>query len=300
MVCGRKKLFVVFSAFHFRFLCYSSGTMNQQRPSSSDIDAIVLDLDGTLLSSSHVVLSETRNELMRLQAMGKKLIFCTGRTSHSTRQITKDFETDVPLVLANGAIVEDPSSDFLYRSILLGGDIVRKLSELIQDTDLHLQYFSSDCVYITEDDLPKYIEINPFSYPHALPLERGVEAADTIVKAMIYGHEESVQGPLIIKALMEAFPERICSVSTFANHVEIMDRSVNKIVGLRFVSDLIGIPCSRMIAFGDAESDVEMLKAVGWGVSMGNGQEKVKECADAITDDNDHDGIGQYLREFFQ
>lgn len=276
------------------------GIMNHARPSSTDIDAIVLDLDGTLLSSDHVVLDHTREELMRLQAQGKRLIFCTGRTSRSARQITKGFGSAMPLILANGAIVEDPATGAIWRSILLGDDVVSKLAELVRPTDLHLQFFSADHVYICDEDLPKYIDIDPFSYPSALPLEQGLADAGTIVKAMVYGDQEPVQGPMVIEALQEAFPSRVCAVSTFLHHVEIMDISVNKIIGLRLVSEQTGIPCSRMMAFGDAESDIEMLKSVGWGVAMENGQENVKRIADDVTSDNDHDGIGTYLRRFFR
>ena len=38
-----------------------------------------------------------------------------------------------------------------------------------------------------------------------------------------------------------------------------------------------------------------MLKFAGIGVAMGNAQQAVKDIADEITDDNEHDGIAKSL-----
>jgi Cof subfamily protein (haloacid dehalogenase superfamily) len=60
----------------------------------------------------------------------------------------------------------------------------------------------------------------------------------------------------------------------------------------------VGIKPEECIAFGDAENDISMLKYAGIGVCMGNGQPAVKEMADFITDDNDHDGIAKALYQY--
>ena len=50
------------------------------------------------------------------------------------------------------------------------------------------------------------------------------------------------------------------------------------------------------MAFGDGHNDIDMLKLVNIGVAMGNAKDKVKEAADEVTDDIDHDGIYQALK----
>lgn len=51
-----------------------------------------------------------------------------------------------------------------------------------------------------------------------------------------------------------------------------------------------------IIAFGNGENDIEMLKFAGKGIAMANSFESVKEVADDICGDNEHDGIGLYLK----
>ena len=55
----------------------------------------------------------------------------------------------------------------------------------------------------------------------------------------------------------------------------------------------------EVMAVGDSENDMEMLREAGLGIAMGNASSEVKEVADEITLDNEHEGvaaaIGKYL-----
>ncbi len=47
----------------------------------------------------------------------------------------------------------------------------------------------------------------------------------------------------------------------------------------------------ELIAFGDGENDLEMLKEVGVSVAMGNAVNEVKKIATMVTDSNEEDGL---------
>lgn len=54
----------------------------------------------------------------------------------------------------------------------------------------------------------------------------------------------------------------------------------------------------QIMAIGDSENDAEMLRAVGLGVAMGNAYPSVKALADAVTDDNESDGVAKAIRNY--
>ena len=56
---------------------------------------------------------------------------------------------------------------------------------------------------------------------------------------------------------------------------------------------------SECIAFGDAHNDLEMLELSGVGVAMGNAHEILKSRVQHITDTNDNDGVGKFLKKFY-
>ena len=59
-----------------------------------------------------------------------------------------------------------------------------------------------------------------------------------------------------------------------------------------------GITEQEIIAFGDAENDLEMLQYAGIGVAMGNANEELKMIADYVTTDVDDDGIWNACKHF--
>ena len=66
---------------------------------------------------------------------------------------------------------------------------------------------------------------------------------------------------------------------------------------LRYLEET-GILPEEIIAFGDAENDLEMVRFAGIGVAMGNGVEAVKAAANFVTADIDDDGIEKALRHY--
>ena len=54
----------------------------------------------------------------------------------------------------------------------------------------------------------------------------------------------------------------------------------------------------EIMAFGDAENDIDMLEYAGIGIAMGNGDDGVKAVADFVTRDIDEDGIAYALKHF--
>ena len=54
----------------------------------------------------------------------------------------------------------------------------------------------------------------------------------------------------------------------------------------------------EIIAFGDSENDLEMLRFAGIGVALGNAEPEVKAAADYVTDDIDCDGVAKALQHY--
>ncbi len=57
----------------------------------------------------------------------------------------------------------------------------------------------------------------------------------------------------------------------------------------------LGIDASEVIAFGDGQNDVSMLRWAGTGVAMGNAVDEAKAAADMVTASNNEDGIALAL-----
>lgn len=67
---------------------------------------------------------------------------------------------------------------------------------------------------------------------------------------------------------------------------------------MKFFGELLGILPEEMMAFGDAQNDMDMIEYAGIGIAMGNGEEEVKQIADYVTTDVDDNGILSALQKF--
>lgn len=81
--------------------------------------------------------------------------------------------------------------------------------------------------------------------------------------------------------------------------IEIVKRGINKARGIKCVKQYLNVADERVIAFGDEDNDIEMIKYASHGIAMNNGLQELKDVANDTTYSNNEDGIGRYLNEFF-
>ena len=76
-----------------------------------------------------------------------------------------------------------------------------------------------------------------------------------------------------------------------------MPEGTDKGNALRVLSEYFGIDKSETMAFGDFTNDIDLLKAAGHPVAMGNAVEELKEIAEIIAPVNTEGGLGQVVFE---
>ncbi|RXA20822.1 phosphoglycolate phosphatase [Methanosarcina sp. MSH10X1] len=91
------------------------------------------------------------------------------------------------------------------------------------------------------------------------------------------------------RTLLETQPFDVELIDTkYAIHLK--SRKINKGIGLKKLASLMGLKPGDFVALGDSANDVEMFEVSGFGISVGNGDEKIKEAADYITEATYGDG----------
>ena len=99
-----------------------------------------------------------------------------------------------------------------------------------------------------------------------------------------------------IQAQIAAFlPDDLTVVQTAPFYLEVIPKCINKGQGVLDICRTLELLPEEVIAFGDAENDIPMLKTAGMGVAMGNAAPAVKDAADYVTLSNNEDGIAAAL-----
>ena len=81
---------------------------------------------------------------------------------------------------------------------------------------------------------------------------------------------------------------------------EILPKGASKASALQALSQTLGYSKDQVMALGDANNDLEMLRFAGYSVAMGNGNAAVKEIADFITLTNDEDGVAHTINKLIE
>lgn len=97
--------------------------------------------------------------------------------------------------------------------------------------------------------------------------------------------------------ILEDFPG-FHPVSGGMQNIEVTAGGVSKGSALLWLGEYLKIQPEEMIAFGDSGNDIDMLRAAGIGVAMGNAEEEAKAAADFVTLANTEDGIVYALKKY--
>jgi len=95
--------------------------------------------------------------------------------------------------------------------------------------------------------------------------------------------------------IYNTFVPRGYRVESSGYAIHIMNKKVSKVEGLKYVLGLLGIPQNEVIAFGDGDNDIELLKSVGTSVCVANGSDKAKQAADFVSTKEGGEGVLEKL-----
>jgi len=261
------------------------------------MEAIVLDLDGTLLTSEKTISQKTKDVLYKLREKGMKIIIATGRTYVSLKPYRDMLGLDTPVVCFNGGKLVDGSGNVVFE-IPIKGEIAIKCIEIAKGLGIHTNYYQNEVWYI-EEGQENSEEVKIYQEISDLPFEvKKIEEFENydMTKLLFVGENEVLK--VLDKKLEEEIGDKIHRAFSKKFFLEIMDKTVNKGETLLKLFEMEGINKDKVIAFGDGWNDLEMLQIVGEGVVMGNADKELMEIIGNTCDTNDNDGIGKYLEKF--
>lgn len=91
----------------------------------------------------------------------------------------------------------------------------------------------------------------------------------------------------------------IDSVFSDPHFLEITPKNITKAHSLIFLADYLGIDPHEIVAFGDQENDIAMLKVSGTSIAMGNAKKQVKSIADEVTKTNEEAGVAYIINNYY-
>lgn len=267
------------------------------------IRLICSDIDGTLISRQQEVPPINLRALSRFIDNGGKFAIVTGRFKTGALGIANKLGlkvSDIAGVYDNGAYVEaDGHSIGAYG---VPHEALLEIAERAHSYSARPVMFSGETWAVEEVD-KWWKDINGFYEG------RGVVAPFTeiIEQSKKDNYEEPVKLVLRLdehekmQMLKEDLSISYPSLLFFLSHPDILEvslKQVDKGTGIEALASYYGLKLENIMAFGDFDNDVPMLKKAGFGVAMQNGTPDALSSANYITDTNENGGVGKAIEKF--
>lgn len=257
---------------------------------------ISLDMDATVLQSDHTISEKTKNTLRKASQNGIEIMMNTGRTYSEAKNYIDEMDFVNYAALANGSIIYDKRANDFIRVSNMDIELIAKAHELAKE-------YAHEVVLLVSGERHTYADS---IYKNSLGAEQhrricgegNLRFVDNLVeefqerfiaKGLLIGSNETLQK--IKTTLEEHFGERIRLPFSLSCALEILEEGMDKSNALHRIMQIKNLKKEQVMAIGDGENDVGMLKAAGYAVAMGNAVEKLKSVADFITLTNNEHGV---------
>lgn len=274
------------------------------------IRAILLDIDGTLTNDRKEITPKTREALIKAQNNGVRLALASGRPDQGLVKYAKILEMEKHhgiFVCYNGAKVMDCQSGEVYFNQAMSIEEAKAVLEHMKKFKVSPIVAKGEYMYTNDvysgflkrnGDPINIIEYESRSNGYLLAEKRDLAAfVDFPVEKILNAGEPDYMKDHY-EEMMEPFRDTLSCMFTSPVYFEFTARGVDKAKAIDTAFRKMGYEPSELMAFGDAQNDLSMLKYAGIGVAMGNAVEEVREVADYITLSNNDDGIATALTEY--
>lgn len=263
--------------------------------------AIFCDFDGTLYREDHTISQTNKRAIKEFTQAGGKFVISTGRLFSAIYPKLEELELDGDVIVyQGGGIFDIKSKKQIFGKFFDKDDTIAILEyvESLGDNYTPMVYLN-DTPYCQEfnEAVEIFIGICAVGYEVThKPLSQFVRESEFLpIKVVILADDEHCKR--LVKEGREKFPQ-LAIMRSHRLVVEAITKGINKGEAIKWLCNKYGIDASEAIAMGDSENDIEMIKAAGLGIAVGNAMDTVKLAADYVADTNDNDAVAQVIYKF--
>ena len=275
------------------------------------IRLIGIDLDGTLLTRQKELTAASRRALTDAIRAGIEVVPVTGRPLAGVPREVLDITGDGDrgeLILKGTLGGRTPGT--VLRKAHLSHDTVKRILQAAPGEDVIREIFVKGVGYHdprTQTMLEERFSIAPPILDYINRSRKIVPGFEALlsdpgshvenISLMFPSQEQRDAAFARLKKIRGNDGERMLHILVpYYTDLEITHAQADKWRSLEDLGRHLGITDEEIMTLGDGDNDRPMLRGAGLSVAMGNAPDYVKETADRVTLDNEHDGAAEAIR----
>lgn len=259
---------------------------------------IVFDLDGTILDND-LKISHNLIEICCDLKITTKIVIATGRSVSDAIQYYRILDLDTYLICYNGAFIWHPLTKKVYQNYYMDQwreilkFVVCKRHELFIHNIIVSQKENTFLLNKHNDYLIDIMVDEKLPYDYICENDM-IELGN--IHRIVLGVESEFREN-IEKLIKLKFP--IIDVFGWKGRSDVIDISLpnmNKWEAIKKVAKIENEQKEKIIVFGDARNDMEMIKNADVGIAVKNASVEVQNVANYVTvNTNNEDGVAQFI-----
>ncbi len=246
------------------------------------IKLIAADLDGTLVDRQGHIDEVEIEALRRARDLGLQVVIATGRMptiiDHFLDRL--DVRPEDPVVGAQGGVIARRDGRIL-RVLIIPRDVAEQGAAIAREFGATPVFYTPNDIvmervaFSPEQDvfwLGKGLRYDPDALSHL---------DDDLVKILAV-HTDPGAVPELLAAFRQALGDRADVVRSHHWFVEAVNKEANKGAAIAWIAQQMGVDREEVLAIGDADNDVSMLRWAGVGVAPGDAAPEARAAADWI------------------
>lgn len=272
-----------------------------------DIRLIALDLDGTLLGDDHATIPQRNLAALRAAAAkGVKIAIASGRCWALIRETAAQLDTVHYGITSNGAFTWDTAAQKAILKFPMAQaqclhiiDVMHKWNavyELYVDGENYVESASlNDAKFYSNSILsPAFWEMYLRNTVPVPDIKAFVATCHPEKFDIFYVPPENRAD--ILSDLRQT--GALSYSGALGVNLELTAPGVHKGRALAALAETLGLTADQVMAFGDADNDLEMLEWAGWSFAMENATDQAKAAAKFRTGTNQEGGVGMAVEKF--
>lgn len=256
------------------------------------IKLVVSDIDGTLIRHGEPFPQAVIRSVKRLKENGIGFTFASGRLPYMINPYLKQLDLEgVPVCACNGTLLV--RGEERLESHPLAAARLKPLVEEACRMGMTVLYALEGVEYcIKENEVTRRKTQERGSYHEIRPIAKDEWDRLLVDKVNILDEESRMA---VLEPLERSIRD-ICDITHYGGEgLEIVASGYGKQYGIQRLAEYMGISVDEILAVGDNENDIAMLRLAGIGGVVANGTAEAKACADLVSEKESGEGAAEII-----
>lgn len=282
------------------------------------IKAIISDVDGVIIGEKIGYNSphphpDVVEALKKVREKGVAVSLCTAKPHYAISEEINGSNLHNPHIADAGAVIIDPIDNIIVEKHVLDKSLVKEILQALLEADVYVEFYTIDDYFIQKSQTSEITE----KHTHILQREPRM-LLDVVEESKVY--EITKIMPIVknsedktrVAKLLELFSSK-ASISWGVHPVAlplqfgiITSLGSSKKEGAEAIVTTLGISFDEVLGIGDSTSDWNFIQLCGYGATLANGTEELKECLKSKGEKNyfvskksvDENGLLEILKHF--